>query len=343
MPKTTLRQQLVEAQAMIQTLQEELAETNRGLLSLTLELEQRVDDRTAELHTAHNELWQTNAALIHLANELEDRVATRTAELVAKNEETASLTQQLWQTAKLATMGELVASIAHELNNPLAIVRIRVESLLMQVPEDDRKHRALTIIDQETERMGALVAQLLLFGRKSAPQISTINICDELEVTLELVHYHLRNHNVAVIRDYAPAVPMILADRKQMHQVFLNLINNACDAMPRGGTLTMRVRGSDPCPVEISSDAHSCIEILVEDTGEGIAPELLPKVMEAFFTTKPPGKGTGLGLSICKRTIEEFGGQMMLSSVAGAGTTVRIVFPTPQEPTAAGKTRLCRE
>ncbi|MHB9023878.1 MAG: sensor histidine kinase [Armatimonadota bacterium] len=299
-----LRQQLAEAQATIRALMDELTETNRGLLALTAELE-------------------------------------------AKNEETASMSQQLLQTAKLATMGELVASIAHELNNPLAIIRLRIESLCMHLAEDDPQHKAMCIIVNETERMGTLVAQLLQFGRRSQPQVTTVDLCKEIDATLELIHYHFRNHNIAVERHYASEAPMILADRQQMQQVFLNLFNNASDAMPRGGILGIHVRELTSGPPAITVDAQpdqkiaqSGIEILVQDTGTGIEPDNMPKVLEAFFTTKPPGKGTGLGLSICRRTVEDFGGQMTLSSEIGKGTTVRILFPIPQVSSSAGKTSL---
>src|SRR5919197_5078939 len=131
-----LQRQLREAQETIRALQEELAETNRGSLALTLELEQRVDERTQELRSAHTELERTNSELLQLTLELEDRVAARTAELQVKSEEVRAMSQQLWQAARLATMGELAASIAHELNNPLATVSLRVEALLGEMAPD---------------------------------------------------------------------------------------------------------------------------------------------------------------------------------------------------------------
>ena len=113
-------------------------------------------------------------------------------DLKKKSEEIRNMTQQLWQTAKLATMGELASSIAHELNNPLATVSLRIESLMAKTSEDDPCLRELLIISQEVERMGNLVANLLQFSRRSRQQISTIDVCEEIEKTLELIHYHLR-------------------------------------------------------------------------------------------------------------------------------------------------------
>ncbi|HEY7496724.1 MAG TPA: ATP-binding protein [Candidatus Tectomicrobia bacterium] len=321
MSDVDLQQRLTQAQEAIDALYTELAETNRGMLALTLELEQRVDERTTELRTTQEELQRTNSELLQLTLELEDRIAERTAELQAKGEEIKAMTQQLWQTAKLATMGELAASLAHELNNPLAIVSLRIESLLGQVLAPDPKRQALEVIDREVERMGNLVTNLLHFSRRSTQQISTFDVCEELEQTLELIQYHLRNHHITVVRQFTPGVSLVLADRQQLRQVFLNLLTNASDAMPRGGILTLRV-------AEVTtSTGETGIHIEVSDTGSGIAPEDLPQVMEPFFTTKAEGKGTGLGLPICRRIVQEHHGTLELTSVVDQGTTVHLVLP----------------
>jgi signal transduction histidine kinase len=248
-------------------------------------------------------------------------------------------------------MGELAASIAHELNNPMATVSLRVESLLGQLPEDDPKRRALEVIQQEVDRMGDLVTNLLDFSRRSQPHISTLEVREEIERTLELIHYHLRNHRISVVREIAPDLPMIQADREKLRQLFLNLFTNASDAMPSGGTLTLRVyqqaegsqrlgdaekRGNGetgnrghgeiaPRPPVAVSPTQVVIE--VADTGVGITQENLPKVLEPFFTTKLEGKGTGLGLAICRRIVQEHRGTLELTSEVGIGTTVRIMLP----------------
>ena len=174
-------------------------------------------------------MQETNRRLEHALNELR-----------AKNEEVHAMTQQLWQAAKLASVGELAASIAHELNNPLATVRLRIESVLAQTPADDRRRRPLEIIDQETKRMGDLVANLLQFSRRGVDELSTVDIRDELLKALELVQHHLRKRDITVVQEFAPDTPTIYADRQKLRQVFLNLLTNACDAMPQGGTLTLR-------------------------------------------------------------------------------------------------------
>jgi PAS domain S-box-containing protein len=231
-------------------------------------------------------------------------------------EQLAAMTQQLWQTARLATMGELAASVAHELNNPLGTVNLRVESLLAQVPAGDPKRRALEVIEQEAERMGNLVAGLLQFSRRSHRQVSTLDLREEVKASLDLVRYHLRNRRVAVELDGAADVVLVHADRQQLRQLFLNLFTNASDAMPEGGRLRIRVtRGDGNVVVEVA------------DTGVGIPPENLERIFEPFFTTKPEGKGTGLGLAICRRIAQEHGGTLDLTSEVGTRTTVRVTLP----------------
>ena len=347
MKDDALSPDLIEAQATIRALQEELGETNLGLIALTMELEKRVEARTAELHAAHAELELTNSELMNLTLELEDRVVQRTAELQAKSEEVTAMSQQLMQAARLATMGELAASIAHELNNPLATVSLRVEALLTSATEDDPKRHALQIIEQEIGRMTNLVANLLQFSRRSQPQISTVDVCEEINNALDLVFYRLRKHNITLRQDFAPQVPAVLADRQQLRQLFINLYGNAVDAMrERGGMLTIRVttveqamenaanvsldaysKQGDPLNTPPTASPATFVVIEMADTGSGIPPENLPKVMEPFFTTKPEGQGTGLGLSICRRIVQEHRGVLEIASEPGRGTTVRITLP----------------
>ena len=177
--------------------------------------------------------------------------------------------------------------------------------------------------------MGHLVNNLLQFSRRSRQQISTVDVREEIEKTLELVEYHLRKNNVKVIREFAADVPCIHADRQQLRQLFLNLFTNASDAMPRGGTLTLRVTA-------LPDERQILIEIV--DTGEGIPPEILPKVTEPFYTTKPEGKGTGLGLAICRRIAEGHGGSLNIVSegVPGKGTRVCITLSFSNGSNSAG-------
>ncbi len=249
--------------------------------------------------------------------ELESAVA----ELQAKTDEVRAATQQLWQAAKLASVGELAASIAHELNNPLGTVSLRIESILRRTEHDDPRRKGLEIIEQEIIRMGDLVSNLLQFSRRGKDQVSTLDVRLELNKAVELVQHHLRNRQINVVKELSEDTPTIFADRQKFRQVFLNLLSNASDAMLEDGTLTLR-----SCPT-LSSEAMPAVLIEICDTGAGIPEAVLDKVMEPFFTTKEEGKGTGLGLAICRRIVYEHRGTIQIHSQVGKGTNVRIVWP----------------
>jgi len=251
------------------------------------------------------------------------------AELHARTEELRATTQQLWQAARLAGVGELAASIAHELNNPLGTVSLRVEGILAKTPADDPRRKPLEIIEGEVERMAGLVSNLLQFSRAGRDQVSTVNVCEEIERTIDLVAHLLRKRGVRVQTEFAPEVPVIHADRQQLRQVFLNLFTNAIDAMPEGGRLTPRVR-----PGELPGGIPAVV-IEVADTGVGIPPELLGRVFDPFFTTKEEGKGTGLGLAICRRIVDQHRGKIEIDSEVGRGTTIRLVLPVRPDTNVA--------
>jgi PAS domain S-box-containing protein len=247
------------------------------------------------------------------------------AELLNKTRELASMTQQLWQASKLATMGELAASVAHELNNPLSTISLHAEMLLEHLAAEDPNRRSLRVIEEEVDRMATLVSNLLLFSRRSHKQISTLDLCEELANSLNFIEYHLRSHHIDVVNDCATSLPTVQADRQQLHQVFLNLITNASDAMPRGGTLTVRSRAG------VMADGQPAVVIEFSDTGTGVQTGDLPKLWEPFFTTKPEGKGTGLGLAICRRIIVGHGGTIEIEAGPGKGVTVSIALPATDE------------
>jgi PAS domain S-box-containing protein len=274
-----------------------------AIRQLNQELEGRVEARTAELVEANRQLTRKSEELVRA---LEDHRAT---------------TQQLWQAAKLAGVGEMAASIAHELNNPLGIVALRLEAVLAKTPADDLRRRALEIIEQELDRMAGLVSNLLQFSRPGREEVSSVDLGEEAARTLDLMHHHLKKRSIAVVPRFGPEPVRVHADRQKLRQVFLNLVSNAADAMPQGGTLTLTVRRG---PLEAGAPG-ALIE--VADTGHGIPPEVLPKVMDAFFTTKEEGKGTGLGLAICRRIVQEHHGTIQIDSAVGTGTKVSIAIP----------------
>lgn len=263
----------------------------------------------AELHRSHEELQRL------------------VAELRQKNEEIQVITQQLWQAAKLASVGEMAASIAHELNNPLATNLLRLETVLERLPQEDPNRRPLEIVQQETRRMSKLVSELLQFARRGRDRPVLVDVNRELEHIVELVRHMIRKRGIEIGWDLDPKLPSIQADLQKLQQVFLNLLTNAADAMPSGGHLLLRTR-----QVHRNGDDVSVV-IEISDTGVGIPEENLSHVFDPFFTTKAEGQGTGLGLPICRRIVEEHQGTIALESTPGQGTTARVVLPQRQPET----------
>jgi signal transduction histidine kinase len=148
-----------------------------------------------------------------------------------------------------------------------------------------------------------------------------LDLCKELSDTLDFIQYHLRSNNIEIVKDYPAVIPTVQGDQEQFRQVFLNLISNASDAMPRGGTLTVRSRAG------VMANGKQAVVVEFSDTGTGVQTGDLPRLWEPFFTTKPEGKGTGLGLAICRRTVEEHRGTIEIETGPGKGTTVRITLP----------------
>ncbi|MBP3955171.1 PAS domain S-box protein [Gemmata sp. G18] len=250
-------------------------------------------------------------------------------ELQTRTEELRATTQQLWQAAKLAGVGELAASIAHELNNPLGTVSLRIEGLIAKTLPEDPRRKPLEIVGGEVERMAGLVANLLQFSRAGREQVSTVDVCEEVTKTVELIGHHLRKHGVRVLPEFDRKVTTIHADRQHLRQVFLNLFTNAVDAMPGGGTLVPRVR-----PGHLPGGAPAVV-IEVTDSGVGIPAELQDRVFEPFFTTKEDGKGTGLGLAICRRIVHQHNGTLEVESRVNAGTTIRVTLPVRPDTNVA--------
>ena len=279
----------------------------------------RNNDLQTQFGGAQNATWPLQGEL----HETHRRLFALKRELAKKDDDVRRMSSELWQTAELATIGELAASIAHELNNPLAAVILAIGSLFMDLPQGDPKRQSLEVIAREVGRMRNLIANLPQFGRSSQNKMLILDVRKEIERTTNLIHYDPRKHPIVVVREFASNVPPVCADRQQLQQLFLNLFINAKDAMPQGGRLTVRVE---------TSLALKQIIVEVADTGVGIPPEILPRVLEPFFTTKPEGKGAGLGLAICRRIVQEHHGTLNISSEVGTGTTVRIMLP------ATGKT-----
>jgi signal transduction histidine kinase len=252
-------------------------------------------------------------------------IALRNARLYgalgARLDELQRTQAQLVQSAKLAAIGELAASVAHEINNPLTVVS-GLSQLMQQTvePESHTGHRLSTIVG-ETQRAARIVRDLLDFSRRREPQRERMCLHDAIQRALDLLEVRLKRR-VEVQRVFDAALPSTIGDRDQLTQVFVNLVGNAVDAMPQGGTLTVHTK------VQEADGGGAAIVASVSDTGGGIRPEVLDHIFEPFFTTKPEGQGTGLGLSVSHGIVHAHGGTIDVESQLGRGTTFRVVLPT---------------
>ncbi|MCC6444922.1 MAG: 4Fe-4S binding protein [Armatimonadetes bacterium] len=231
--------------------------------------------------------------------------------------------EQLIQSAKLASMGQLAAGIAHEINNPLGTIMIYSNLVYRDLPAEDEKREDLKMVVEEAARCREIVAGLLDFARKSKLSLEPTDMNDLIRDSLAMatklpVYDHIQVHT-----DLAADLPPIPVDPRQIKQVLLNLFTNAGEAMPDSGTFTVITR--------LSSDAER-VEIVVSDTGKGIPEENISKLFTPFFTTKDIGKGTGLGLAVAYGIIKMHRGGIEVASKAGEGTTFTLSLPKRQSP-----------
>ncbi|MEW6236191.1 MAG: ATP-binding protein [Candidatus Omnitrophota bacterium] len=226
---------------------------------------------------------------------------------------------ELAQSRKMAAVGTLTSGIAHELNNPLNNISLTVESLLEEFGDygDDQKKDMLRDISTQVERASGTVRNLLDFTRIEQPAFVAIRVKDMIDGTMKLIANEAGLNHVDIRVDVKDDLPLIEGNPRNLQQVFLNIGLNAIQAMPEGGTLTIRAN-----PV----DEHF-VQIDVEDTGVGIPAANLDKIFDPFFTTKEVGMGTGLGLSVSYRIIQKHKGKILAKSQEGAGTTFSVFLP----------------
>ena len=229
----------------------------------------------------------------------------------------------LVEASKLRALGELVAGVAHELNNPLMASQTILHLLLKNLREDFPEKERLTFIGKCNDRIERIVEHLREFSRQTKPELKKIDINLPIENALLISARQLIDHGIAIVRQLSPGLPKIKGDANQLEQVFLNLIFNARDAMDEAGKVKELVIAS---AYEAQAPGPGVV-VSIKDTGGGIPKEILSKVFEPFFTTKPVGKGTGLGLSLCFGIVENHGGRIAIESQPGRGTEVKVTLP----------------
>ena len=238
-------------------------------------------------------------------------------------------TEQLLQSEKVATMGSLVAGVAHELNNPLSVLLGQTELLQRAVAERSVVERAEKIATA-AERCRRVVKNFLALARQQPPERSHVSLRQVIDEAVELLAYELRTDGVKVTVHAADTLPTLWADGHQLHQVIVNILANAHHALRRNP-------GPRVIAISVRTDAGGReIRLEIADTGPGIPAELHGKIFEPFFTTKPAGQGTGLGLSLCRGILEDHGGAITVDSEPGQGTTFSLTLPVVAGPAAVG-------
>ncbi len=264
------------------------------------------DLQMLELLAPQVTVWIRNARLYQ---ELQERIK---AQRLAEN--------RLIRSARLAAVGEMAAGVAHELNNPLTTVTGFVELVLDELPADSPHRSDLELVLRESQRARGVVRRMLDFSRPVENQRTNADINELVSDVLTLVNHLVRTGGVEMAIELWDDLPWISIDSGEIKQVLLNLVHNAIQAMPYGGSLHIKT-------APVRHEGRKWVSISVRDTGEGIAPENMDKIFEPFFTTRPAGKGTGLGLSVSYGIVNDHGGFIEVESQLGTGSCFTIYLP----------------
>ena len=288
---------------------------------------QEIDELVDSFNRMRERLKIAVAELNEMQQTLESKVDERTQQL-----KTAQ--RKLIQSDRLATLGQLAASVAHEINNPVSGVlnlSMLLERLMAKgeypAGREAEFRKYLGLISAETARVGRIVSDLLAFSRRSKPQRAPADLNKLVRTTLGLADHKLKLISAEVVLDMQENLPLVECDSSQIQQVILNLVLNGAQAMqPRGGgQLTIRTRLAD----------QDSVELCVQDTGEGIAPENLSKIFDPFFTTKAEGKGVGLGLAVLYGIVKAHEGEVEVTSQRDVGTTFTVTLPLKSQKSDA--------
>ena len=272
-------------------------------------------------------LAENEMCLPYLIDQLEENLS----QLAQSHAELRETQQQLIQSEKMASVGQLAAGVAHEINNPLGTILLYSHMILEKLEQKDDRREELDTIAKEAARCRDIVRGLLDFARQRKLQVENVNVNKILEEALSLVAAQPSFQKVKVLITLDPSLPPTGGDPVQLKEVFLNILSNAVEAMPEGGAVTVSSRFLD--------GAARQIEVMIRDTGQGIPPENLDKIFMPFYTTKKIGQGTGLGLAIAYGIVKMHRGAIEVKSKVGEGTAFWVKLPASapaQNPASAG-------
>jgi len=291
-------------------------------------------DWTRRVHLGRrDEIGRLASTFNQMAENLQESLRQRQAE----EDRRTALERQLRHMDKLAAIGQLVTQMAHEVGSPLNVISGRARILRRQLPDGDARTENLDIIRNQVDRISRVIKQLLTVARPPRMRKERTELAAVVGEMATFLAPELQRRQAHLVLSLPPALPAVMAERDGLFQVLLNLVMNSMAAIAPGGRIEVAAVSAEAPAAESPQAAPGAesnpggVEVRVTDDGHGIAPEILPRVFEPFFSTKP-GEGTGLGLSICQDIVRDHGGRMTVESQPGQGATFRFWLPAaPQE------------
>ncbi len=301
-----------------------MSEAEKGRLDATVPIRSRDELGLLTDHFNHmlGRINQFNEELTRRIQDATHELAQRNEELRQANESLFQAQRQLGQMEKLSALGHVAATIAHEVGTPLNSISGYIQLMLAEGSGSEVMTKRLKIIESQLDRLTQTIRNLLHSTRQPEPQLQPLDIHPLLEAIVTLTQPGLSTRGIQLIRQFHPSLPLISGDPQLLQQVILNLVNNAIDAMPGGGVLTIAT-GLPASPL----DNGLFVEVVVMDNGLGMTEAVKKKAFEPFFTTKEPGKGAGLGLAISHEIIHSHHGKLEIESEEGKGSSFRVLIP----------------
>jgi two-component system NtrC family sensor kinase len=320
----------LEAEARIQS-EDELGKLGRNFNRMLKTIRETHEQNVQLLRQVH----QFNDELTRKIEAATSELAKRNEELELLNEALFESQRQLSQSEKLAAVGQVTATMAHQIGTPLNSISGYIQLIMHDGNLQPRDRDRLRIIESQLDRLADSVKNFLSFTRQPKPQLRPLDVNEVLEELIHLTEPWFLARNVRLSTDLFPNLPPILGDPTHLQTLFLNLITNALDAMPQGGVLTIKTSQGLSF---FSSEDGKWLEISITDTGIGITEESKKRIFDPFFTTKKMGEGTGLGLAICEKIVKEHSGRIDLESQVGKGSTFFICIPVFEKNVANEQT-----
>ncbi|MBF0516315.1 MAG: HAMP domain-containing protein [Nitrospirae bacterium] len=288
----------------------------RGYYGHTIDV--RAKDEVGSLGHDYNDMTKELKAG---RNELEDKTRALSEIMEQKAIEVRKTQKQYMYTEKLASLGRMAASVAHELNSPLTGIIVFARLMAKRISLDNKADQDdLKVIVEQAEKCSNIIAVLLGYSRTIPSDNLSMYVNKAIDNALNILKNQSKFYNVVVEKDFDPMLPRIQGDQSQIEQVFINLLINASDAMNNKGKIIIRTR-------TFTEDTNEMVEIEFTDSGPGIPVDYLDKIFEPFYTTKPEGKGTGLGLAVSKGIVQNSGGRIFVKSKTGEGASFFIHLP----------------